>query len=328
MRTLIISDLHLGTRDRADVLRRPAPRRQLIGALEDIDRLVLLGDVVELMEGRARRAMAIAEPVLREIGARLGGEREVIVVPGNHDAPLIRPWVRENLDRIGLDTEIEPDATRYLARLTSWLAPARVEVRYPGVWLSPAVWATHGHYMNRHLLPASAYGIRRRGMDESPAGSASPGDYERRRPQSEWASVMPGEAAKLLLKGASAPVRKLLLRPQLSPVIATLLGGQLREAGLPALGEVLWRLGVGAEWVVFGHVHRLGPLSSEEAEWWRAFDGGPALVGCGSWMYEPMLVDQATPPNPYWAGGAVLLEDDGPPEPIGLLDGLEREALR
>ena len=55
---------------------------------------MLLGDTVELAEGRAQQAMEIAEPIVRALGARLGPDREVIVVPGNHDAALVRSWVR------------------------------------------------------------------------------------------------------------------------------------------------------------------------------------------------------------------------------------------
>jgi UDP-2,3-diacylglucosamine pyrophosphatase LpxH len=94
VRTLVISDLHLGSRLGRDVLRRPDVLDGLLGALEGVDRLALLGDTVELAEGRPRRALAIAEPVLRAIGARLGAQRDVVVVPGNHDLALIRPWLR------------------------------------------------------------------------------------------------------------------------------------------------------------------------------------------------------------------------------------------
>ena len=38
--------------------------------------------------------MEVAEPVLRAVGARLGDGGEVIVVPGNHDGELVRPWLR------------------------------------------------------------------------------------------------------------------------------------------------------------------------------------------------------------------------------------------
>ena len=105
--------------------------------------------------------MAAAEPVLRAVGARLGGEREAILVPGNHDAALVRPWSRAQGVSLTIDAPVPVDATPLLARVTSWLAPASVRVHYPGVWLSERVWATHGHYLDRHLLPEVAYGVAR-----------------------------------------------------------------------------------------------------------------------------------------------------------------------
>ncbi|HEV2752441.1 MAG TPA: hypothetical protein VGV36_01260, partial [Solirubrobacteraceae bacterium] len=81
MRTLVISDLHLGSLAQRDALRRPAALGGLVAALEGVDRLVLLGDTVELLEGRRRSAMADAEPVLRELGRAMGRGREVVVVP-------------------------------------------------------------------------------------------------------------------------------------------------------------------------------------------------------------------------------------------------------
>jgi hypothetical protein len=42
MRTLVISDLHLGSRRPVDVLRRPEPLDALCAYLRDVDRLVLL----------------------------------------------------------------------------------------------------------------------------------------------------------------------------------------------------------------------------------------------------------------------------------------------
>ena len=73
------------------------------------------------------------------------------------------------------------DASRLLARLASWLAPARVRVHYPGVWLTERVWASHGHYLDRHLMPESAYGIARGLLGRLPRDGATPDDYERRR---------------------------------------------------------------------------------------------------------------------------------------------------
>ena len=70
--TLVVSDLHLGARLGRDVLRRPEALEALLAALDGVERLVLLGDIVELLEGRPRQAMEVAEPVLRALGARLG----------------------------------------------------------------------------------------------------------------------------------------------------------------------------------------------------------------------------------------------------------------
>ena len=62
--TLVISDLHLGARLGRDVLRRPEALDALLDALDDVEQLVLLGDVVELLEGNPARSMPIAEPVM------------------------------------------------------------------------------------------------------------------------------------------------------------------------------------------------------------------------------------------------------------------------
>ena len=59
-RTLVISDLHLGGRLDRDVLRRPEALDALLEALDGVERLVLLGDVVELLERRPRDALAEA----------------------------------------------------------------------------------------------------------------------------------------------------------------------------------------------------------------------------------------------------------------------------
>ena len=72
MATLVLSDLHLGSRLRHDVLTQPEPLRRLLKALDGVERLVLLGDAVELLEKRPDRAMAVAEPILRLIGKTLG----------------------------------------------------------------------------------------------------------------------------------------------------------------------------------------------------------------------------------------------------------------
>ncbi len=340
MRTLVISDLHLGSRLAHDVLRAPRPREALLGAVEGVDRLVLLGDVVELLEGRPREAMAVAEPVIRAIGERLGPDREVVVVPGNHDAAFVRSWLRDHGLPRTVDERVPPGATALLAALTSWLAPARVRVRYPGVWLAPRVWATHGHYLDRHLLPESAFGLARGLLGRVPRDGAAPLDYEeaggpsltrlealltRRLPRSLAAVV--DDVAELLRAGTMPGAPHRLLSHRHARITAMLLGLQMRRASLPALGRVVHRLGIDADWVIFGHVHRAGPLPGDDARRWRGPAGRPLILNNGSWVYETLIVHRAWPPHPYWPGGAVLLEDDGEPRPVGLLDHLGAAAL-
>jgi hypothetical protein len=338
--TLVVSDLHLGTRLRRDVLTHPAALEALLGAIDGVERLVLLGDAVELLEGRPREAMEVAEPVLRAIGARVGRERELIVVPGNHDAGLVRPWLRANGTSPNVDATIPLDATPALARVAEWLAPARVSVRYPGVWLADGVWATHGHYLDRHLLPEVAFGIARGALGRLPRDGATPSDYERAggpsatRMEAFLTRWLPRPLAALvddvaeLMRAVTMPgIPEKLLDRRFSPLNSMILGLQMRRASMPALARVVHRLGVGAEWVIFGHVHRCGPLPGDDLRFWQGPGGSPRIVNTGSWVYEPLLVGHVTPPHPYWPGGAVLIEDGGDPRPVGLLDHLDAATL-
>jgi hypothetical protein len=119
-----------------------------------------------------------------------------------------------------------------------------------------------------------------------------------------------------------------LLPHGIAPLTTTLLGMQLRRASIPALARVVHRLGVQADWVVTGHIHRLGPLRDDDRADWRGPGGRPRIASTGSWVYEPRLVHRASPPHPYWPGGAILLEDGHDPRPLGLLDDLDARALR
>ncbi len=336
-RTLVISDFHLGGRLRHGVLTRPAPLARLLEAVRQADRLVLLGDIVELVEGRSRAAMEVAGPVLRAIGEALGPEREVVLVPGNHDGPLVRPWIRRTAPLLTNETAVPLDATPALARVTEELAPARVRVSYPGLWLSERVWATHGHYLDQHLMPESAVGIGRGSLRRLPVDEATPMDYEvgRRISLSRATGWVPKPVATLLddiaelIRASTMPrVRRRLLTERHAPLISAVLRVQMNRASMPALARVVHRLGVPADFVVFGHVHRLGPLAADDPQKWEGPQGSPRILNTGSWLYEPLLLHRAKPPNPYWPGGAVLLEPGQDPRAIGLLDDLTPADVR
>ncbi|QEC49340.1 hypothetical protein FSW04_18335 [Baekduia soli] len=341
MRTLVVSDLHLGSRLDRDVLRRPAAQAALLDALGGIDRLVLLGDVIELAEQRDEIAIAVTEPVLRAIGARMGPDREILLVPGNHDRALVRPWLLRERERVAVDQVVPPDATPLLARLVSWLAPAPVRVHYPGVWLGDGVFATHGHYLDRHLLPESAFGVTRGRLRRGSAETVAPYEYERirRTPSASrieallarWLprplAIVVEDLAEVLRVSTMPHVARRRGGYHLAPLTSRLLGVQMQRASVPALARVVRRLGVDPEVVIFGHVHRRGPVKGDDAELWTGPGGRPRIVNTGAWTYEALLLHGAGPPHPYWPGGAVLVETGAEPRSIGLLDGLDAETL-
>ncbi len=158
MRTLIVSDLHLGSVSCADLLRRPELRAALLDAVADTDaqRVVLLGDVLELRHGPMRDALAAARPFFEDIGQALAG-RELVIVAGNHDHALVEPWLarrgeEQEAQELGVEQLLEPAlVSPALERIAGWIAPARLRVAYPGLWVRPDVYATHGHYLDCHL---------------------------------------------------------------------------------------------------------------------------------------------------------------------------------
>jgi hypothetical protein len=156
MRTLIVSDLHLGGASGASLLSRAEVRSALFDALEDIDRLVLLGDVLELRHGPHRQALAGAREFFTELGRVFAG-REVVVLAGNHDHALVEPWLerrRELADPGLLGSEqcfTAAEASPMMGALAEWAAPARLSAAYPGLWVRPDVYATHGHYLDCHI---------------------------------------------------------------------------------------------------------------------------------------------------------------------------------
>jgi predicted phosphodiesterase len=334
LRTLITSDFHLGNRAGHDVLTRRAARGRLLEALEGVDRLVLLGDIAELVTRSPRRALAVAEPVLRELGRRTGGHCETIVVPGNHDRPLVRAWAGARGRDLGLSDEVPAQASPALSRIVEWLGPW-VTVRYPGVWIDERTYATHGHYLDDHLVPAAPTGLPRGRLRHRPVPPAHVFDYDRRRVRSQRrGEARLGQRVERALGAAATRVERavmpwlphLLMRSGLTPITAALADLQARHAALPALSLVLSRLQVAADTVIFGHIHRRGPLDDEPLADWRA-PAGPQLFNTGSWLYEPPLVEQARPPHPYWPGGAILIDGDAPPRSVGLLDDLSQAQL-
>jgi len=371
LRTLIISDLHLGTHTKADVLGRPRAREALLRALgtsgspEAVDRLVLLGDVLELRGGPTRDALEAARGFFEELGEALSG-REVLLLAGNHDHAVVAPWLERHDAQLSLEERFDPAAASYLAEaLDGFLGPeTRLEMAHPGVWLRDDVYAMHGNYLDRHVTVPSlerlGIGAMSRLIGASTAGGSSPAEYEAvTAPIYAWVQAVAQsglEGGGLLDGGASASVRARralmgsgdggrragarerilaasfplviagLNRAGLGPLRSDISGLALRRSGLEAMSQVVDRLGIGARHVIFGHTHRTGPLPGDDLAEWTS-PSGASLHNCGCWVFETYLMTSVDGESPYWPGQCIVVEDEGPPRLVHLLGDLPPDEL-
>jgi hypothetical protein len=361
--TLVVSDLHLGARyGRARLSGSEDALQALVGAVREADRIVLLGDTLELREGPLREALGAARPVLRELGLAARPGSEIVIVPGNHDHFLLAAWsdrraTAPSTASLTLETGLDWRDGDLLGAVAGALAAggARVRAAYPGVWLREDVWATHGHYLDRHttvpMIERLSAGANARLLRRTEADITSPDDYEdvlgpgyawvhalaqtrvgavqAAAPAASvnlWQSLGSGarrgggirrRAANAGLDGAV----RLLNRFGIGPLRSDLSPPELRRAGLAAMCEVVRALAVPAGWVLFGHTHRAGPLPGDSLYEWRAPDG-TRLLNSGSWVIEPAFLGERPAESPYRAGFAVRLSDatGSAPELVNLLD--------
>jgi hypothetical protein len=193
MRTAVISDLHLGLLSGGDVARDPDVRRILLDELAGADRVVLLGDVVELREHSIGASLESARPFFEELGAAIG-EREVTLVPGNHDHRFAEPLLDQlALDDtpLGLEHHADPSPGP-TALIATWLGPAKQ--RLAAILDQPArgnVYATHGHYLDPPPTPAAG---RVRGRRHGSSGSPGRCPARRSRRLQARAAAIPGSA--------------------------------------------------------------------------------------------------------------------------------------
>lgn len=350
MTTLVVSDLHLGSRSQVDVLRRPEPLEALAAAVAEVDRLVILGDVLELRHGPPAEALAVARPVLARLGDALGPGGEIVLVAGNHDHALVAPWLERRTvagaPPLGLEERAGPDASAISRALADAAAPARVDVAYPGLWLRDDVYAIHGHYLDAHVTVPTverlAAGIMARVAGAVPE-RATPEDYEAALgPIYAWTHVVarhtrPGaggfrqtgsaKAWRNLVGSGRRPLRTRALvaafplaiaganRAGIGPLSIDVSPAELRRAGLVAMHEASRRLGIDAAHVVFGHTHRTGPRADDDLSVWGR------LMNTGCWVQETVFTGAQGASSPYWAGAGVRVPDTGPPERVSLLGG-------
>jgi hypothetical protein len=368
VRTLVISDLHLGKAGGSDLLRRADLRAPLIEALEGVDRLVILGDGLELREAAHRDAATIAAPLFAAIGRALGPDGELLVLAGNHDHGLAAGWIDTRLATepagfLGLEQRYSPARSGPLAeRLAEAARPARMELAYPGVWLRDDIYALHGHYSDLHTTVPTFErlfsGAMARFVVALPDEGATPDDYEAVvSPLYAWMHALTQRSDHARLSaGASAsartwtaltaadrhrrPLRTIALgtgfvaavtalnAAGLGPLERNLSPAALRRGYLRGIREVLRRLGVR------GARHVLWGHSHRSGPWpvddpaEWTAADGARILNTGSWVYQPHFLTPETNGSPYWPGTAVAIEDEQPPRLVRLLGDRGHDILR
>jgi hypothetical protein len=355
MTTVIVSDLHLGTLGGWDLARSGEPGERLIEAIAEGDRVIVLGDLLELRERPVRAVLELARPALERIGRATAGRR-LTLVPGNHDYGLAAPWLsRARLEGAELGPEqewpVRPE-DGLAGRLVELMPDTEVTLAYPGFRPRPDVYATHGHYLDAHLTVPRVESIAA-AVSGRVVGCRDPysvGDHEAmlsplyslldslaqhaapdtlksgtslsRRVWSRVNGTGQGGVAGLLLGRVAIPGAVVVLnRAGVGHFRSDLTGQELRRAGLEAMRTVVERTGVRADYVIFGHTHRAGPLRGDDPAEWQLGEGS-SLVNSGSWLHEPVLLGEDPDSSPYFPGTVVRLREDEPPELEAALRGL------
>lgn len=368
MRTLVVSDLHLGATSGADVLRRPALREPLLEALRDgVGRLVVCGDALELREVPLRGAAEHFVPLLRAAGEVLGPDGEIVVTAGNHDHLLLGGWLQERLlghpqEPMGLEHRIAPEQAGPLgAALAGAAGPARLELAYPGVWLREDVYAFHGHYADLHTtvptIERLAAGAMRRWLSPVPEHGAGPDDYEAvLAPLYAWMFAVAQRADDGAIRAgakSSAGAWDALAgdgkvkRPARAAVLTAGFVGAVRAANALGLGPL--RSDLSGQALRQGYLRavpevlrRLGIAPAHvvfghthRSGPWPGDDpqewrtaSGTQLHNTGSWVYQPHFVGGPAGASPYWPGTCVVVDDEGPPRLRALLAGRSHSELR
>ncbi len=165
MRALVISDTHLGAWTGEDLLSEDRYLERLLPHLEEIDELILLGDLFDLLFGSIADAFGAASGLLDAVRERMQGKRFVFLA-GNHDHRFV---VREMEDLLEMElaTGGAADSLRkevaagqgFRRFLEHRLEGVEIDIRYPA-YMYQDVLLTHGHYLDPHARLAGPLGSR------------------------------------------------------------------------------------------------------------------------------------------------------------------------
>jgi phosphatidylglycerol lysyltransferase len=167
MRALVISDTHFGAWTGDDLLRREPALRLLAGYLDDIDEIVILGDLFDFLFASIEEAFQAAEGFFELLAQKMQGKR-VVFLAGNHDHHImlreLETLVERSLatgqgkDQVGPQLRHSNYFSQFLKRR---LPGVETEIVYPTYRLGNAL-MFHGHYLDAHVEGSLANRMLRR----------------------------------------------------------------------------------------------------------------------------------------------------------------------
>ena len=319
MRALAVSDLHFGAWTGDPVLARDFALGRLEPELEDIDELVLLGDVFDFLFSTVELAFAQAEPFFALLARKLRGKR-ITFLAGNHDHHIAVRTLRAAVElKVATGAEGEELERAFAGEYLSFfqrfmdrrLAGVDCRIVYPTHRIGDVL-LTHGHYLDAHLEGS----LPNRLVAKATLAVGGVRTEEKLRVEDYEAAIVP--LTELLFTVAQLP-RGCTVERSFERQFGRI-AKLLRLGALAAFGHVARNLGWDrpTEKIVFAHTHQ--PLAGATT---------PACPGTrfwntGSWIYEPSLRGYDSYLDYLaraWPGTAVLIDTEREePELLALLD--------
>jgi predicted phosphodiesterase len=309
MRTLAVSDMHFGAWTGDPVLARERALDAFESALEDVDELVLLGDVFDFLFSSVEYAFEQADPFFEIVRRRMAGRR-VVFTAGNHDHHIVVRALRTAVEEKVATGSFQPRHPGFFHRfLERRLEDVETEIVYPTYRVGDVL-LTHGHYLDAHIGGSFPNRLQARatrtvgGVNGHPSFDEQ--DYE--------AVIVP--LTELLFTVAQMPrgcAVQMAFHHQFARIGKVLRHVHVRHGRGPdtlaAFQEVKRQLGWDAEKIVFAHTHHaLDGVERDGVRYWN--------TGC--W------IDEAGSGAP---GTAVLIDTDEPePRLLNLLAGTRAAA--
>jgi UDP-2,3-diacylglucosamine pyrophosphatase LpxH len=169
LRALVISDTHFGAWTGRDLLREDFFLERLAPALDEVDEVILLGDLFDFLFGSVAESVDASAGLLALIARELPGKRFVFLA-GNHDHHLVHRDEESRVieaalacgeapDDYGMPPQEPPGPAFFQSFLEKRLPGLEVEIAYP-TYTCAGVLCTHGHYLDPHARMAGSRGSR------------------------------------------------------------------------------------------------------------------------------------------------------------------------